>query len=69
VSLIYIPIPGDSCISLYYTEKHTKYIDLKIEVVCMRNSKKVAVVPIIVGALGSIPVSISTRGIKTNKVC
>ena len=49
--LIDTAIPGDSCLSHKYTEKHTKYVDLKIEVARMWNSKKVAVVPIIVGVL------------------
>ena len=60
VFLIDIAIPGDSRLSHKYTEKHTKYVDLKIEVVRMWNSEKVAVVPVIVGTLGSISVSLFT---------
>ena len=38
------------------TEKHTKYVDLKIEAAWMWRSRRVAVIHIIVGALGSIPI-------------
>jgi len=61
-----IAIPGDSHLSHKCTEKHAKYVDLKIEVARMWNSQKVAVVPIIVGALGSIPVGLSTYLEKLN---
>ena len=64
--LIDIAIPGDSHPSHKCTEKHTKYVDLKIEVARMWNFKKVAVVPIIIGALGSIPVGLSTYLEKLN---
>ena len=64
--LIDIAIPGDSRLSHKCTEKHTKYVDFKIEVARMWNSKKVAVVPIIVGVLGSIPVSLLTYLEKLN---
>jgi len=66
VFLIEIAIPGDSHLSHKCTEKHIKYVDLKIEVVHMWNSEKVAVVPIIVGALESILVSLSTYLEKLN---
>jgi len=56
VFLIHIAIPDDSCLSHKCTEKHSNYIGLKIEVACMWRCKKVAVIPIIVGALGSIPI-------------
>jgi len=55
-----IAIPGDSRFSHKCTKKYSKYVDLKIEVACMWRCKKVAVVPIIVGALGSIPIDLSS---------
>jgi len=30
-----IAIPNDSCLSHKCTEKHTKYVDLKIEIACI----------------------------------
>jgi len=63
-----ITIPGDSRLSHKCTEKHAKYVDLKIEVARMWNSKKVAVVPIIIRALGSIPVSLSTYNFGETKI-
>ena len=66
VFLIDIAIPGDSYLLHKCTEKLTKYVDLKIEVARMWNSKKAAVVPIIIGALGSIPVNLSTYSEKLN---
>ena len=60
VYLINIAIPGDSRLSCKAVEKHTKYVDLKIEVARMWKSKKVFIIPIIVGALGSIPTDLSS---------
>jgi len=39
-------------------EKLTKYVDLKIEVSRLWKSGKVSVIPIVVGALGSIPIDL-----------
>jgi len=55
VLLIDIAIPGDSRLLIKRTEKLMKYIGLKTEVTRMWKCKKVAVIPIIVGSLGSIP--------------
>ena len=39
-------------------EKLTKYVDMKIEVSRLWKSKKVFVVPIIIGALGSVSIDL-----------
>ena len=49
-----IDIPGDSRLSQKVIDKLTKYVDLKIKVVRVRKCRKVSIIPIIVGALGSI---------------
>ena len=59
VYLIDIAIPGDSRLSQKVVEKQTKYVDLKIEVVRVWKCRKVSIIPIIVGALGSIPKDLS----------
>jgi len=59
VYLIDVAIPGESRISQKTVEKHTKYVDLKIEVSRLWRAKKAFVVPIIIGALGSIPTDLS----------
>ena len=51
VFLIDIAVPGDSRLSHKCAEKHSKYVDLKIEVARMWRCKKVSVVPIIVGCI------------------
>ena len=52
--IIDIAVPGDSRISDKEKEKEEKYQDLKREVKRMWNMRSVIVVPVIVGALGSI---------------
>ena len=51
--LIDISVPSDRNICLKYSEKKTKYKDLEIEV-CRMWKKKTEVLPVIVGALGTI---------------
>ena len=51
--LVDIAIPGDSRLSSKILEKQTRYTDLKIEVEKLW-SVKCMIVPIILGALGSI---------------
>ena len=59
VYLIDIAIPGDSRLSQKVVDKLTKYVDLKIEVVRVWKCRKVSIIPIIVGVLGSIPKNLS----------
>ena len=47
-------IPGDSRINQKEVEKITNYQDLKVEVESLWE-KKTTVVPVVIGALGSIP--------------
>ena len=54
VWLIDVPIPGDSRINQKEVEKITNYQDLKVEVESLWE-KKTTVVPVVIGALGSIP--------------
>ena len=58
VFLIDVAIPGESCISQKSVEKLTKYVDLKIEVTILWKARKVSVIPIVIGALGSIPIDL-----------
>jgi len=51
---MHVAIPDDSRISQKITEKQKKYVDLKMELSQLWQST-VHIVPIIVGALGSIP--------------
>ena len=59
VFLINIAIPGDSRLSHKFAEKHSKYIDLKVEVTRVWKAKRVSTIPIIVGTFGSIPTDLS----------
>ena len=52
--LIDIAIPGDSRLTQKVVEKQTKYMDLRIEITRVWNCRRVFVIPIVVGALGSI---------------
>ena len=52
--LIDLAIPGDSRINQKEVEKITNYQDLKVEVESLWE-KKTTVVPVVIGALGSIP--------------
>eukprot|EP00794_Sanderia_malayensis_P002808 gene2808-biopygen2319 len=52
--IIDIAVPGDSRISEKGNEKVEKYQDLKREIKKMWNTRSAIVVPVIVGALGSI---------------
>ena len=54
VYLIDIAIPEDSRLTQKLVEKQTKYMDLRIEITSVWNCKRVFVIPIVVGALGSI---------------
>ena len=56
--LIDVAIPGGSRLSSKTIEKLTKYVELKIEISRMWRPKKVSVIPIIIGALGSVPVDL-----------
>ena len=56
--MIDVAIPGESHISQKTIEKLTKYVDLKIEISRLWKSKKVFVVPIIIGALGSVSIDL-----------
>ena len=58
VYLLDIAISGDSRLSL---EKQTKYVDLKIEVARVWKCRKATIIPIIVGALSSIPKDLSSH--------
>ena len=58
IFMIDVAIPGESRISQKTVEKLTKYVDLKIEVSRLWKSKKVFVVPIIIGALGSVSIDL-----------
>ena len=53
-----IAIPGDSRITSKVLEKQTRYTDLKIEVEKLWTVKCV-IVPIVVGALGSVPANLT----------
>jgi len=57
VFLIDVAIPGESHIAQKSGEKLTKYVDLKIEVSRLWKTKKVLVIPIIVGAHESVPLT------------
>ena len=59
VYMVDVAIPGESRISQKTVEKLTKYVDLKIEVSRLWRTKKVFVIPIIIGALGSVPTDLS----------
>ena len=56
--LVDIAIPGDSRLSSKLLEKQTRYTDLKIEIEKLWKVKCV-IVPIVVGALGSIPANLT----------
>ena len=56
--LIGVAIPGDGRIAAKFQEKMQKYTDLKFEVRKMWR-QPVSVVPVILGALGSVPPSLS----------
>ena len=55
VYIIDIAIPADKKVNFKQEEKITKYQDLKMEVKRLWKMKRVKVVPVVVGALGSIP--------------
>jgi len=52
--LIGIAIPEGSRLTQKVVEKQTKYMDLRIEITRVWNCRRVFVIPIVVGALGSI---------------
>ena len=55
VSIIDIAVPADKNVAEKEKEKITKYQDLKMEVKRLWRQKRVRVIPVVVGALGSIP--------------
>ena len=55
VSIIDIAVPADKNVAEKEKEKITKYQDLKMEVKRLWKQKRVRVIPVVVGALGSIP--------------
>jgi len=59
VYLIDVAIPGDERMAAKFQEKMQKYTDLKFEVRKMWG-QPVSVVPVILGALGSVPPSLIT---------
>lgn len=61
VTIIDIAVPADTNIAEKEQEKIMKYQDLRMEVKRLWKKKTVTVVPIVVGALGSMP-----RGLKKN---
>jgi hypothetical protein len=61
VTIIDIAVPADRNIKAKEEEKVLKYQDLRIEVKRLWKKKAVKVVPIVVGALGSVP-----QGLKKN---
>ena len=52
--MIVIAIPGDLRLIQKVVEKQTKYMDLRIEITRVWNCRIVFVIPIVVGALGSV---------------
>jgi len=58
VFLIDVAIPGESRIAQKGVEKLTKYVDLKIKVTNLWKARKIFVIPIVIGALGSIPIDL-----------
>jgi len=65
VFLINITVPGDYRIAQRSLEKREKYVDLKIQIGKYWRSAT-SIVPIIVGALGSIPNNLASS---LNKLC
>ena len=57
--MVDVDMPGESCISQKTVEKLTKYVDLKIEMSRPWRTKKVFVIPMIIDALGSVPIDLS----------
>ena len=55
--LIDVAIPGDARVAAKEIEKIVKYQDLAIEVQRLWELRKVKVVPIVIGALGAVPVA------------
>ena len=60
VSLIDVAVPWDTRVEAKATEKLDKYQDLKLELRRLWN-KQVEIVPVIIGALGTIPKSLQTN--------
>lgn len=65
--LIDVAIPGDSRVATKEIEKQVKYRDLAIEVQRLWELKKVKVIPIVIGALGTIPIALK-KHLKDMKV-
>ena len=58
--MIDIAIPGDSRLTQKVVEKQIKYMDLRIEITRVWNCRRVFVISIVVGALGSISKDLSS---------
>ncbi len=56
--LIDVAVPGDARVANKEVEKQVKYRDLAIEVQRLWELKKVKVIPIVIGALGTIPIGL-----------
>ena len=56
--LVDVAVPGDSRVGSKEVEKQIKYRDLAIEVQRLWELKKVKVIPIVIGALGAVPVGL-----------
>ena len=54
VQIIDISIPSDYNVITKRNEKITKYIDLSIEIKKMWNMQKIAIIPVIIGATGTV---------------
>ena len=59
--IIDIAIPGDSRVAEKEREKVEKYLDLKREIARIWFMKKVRVIPVVVGALGTIAKNLDKR--------
>jgi len=64
VHLMDIAIPGDSRLSQKVIEKQTKYLELKNEFSRVWKCRKVCIISVIIGALGSTPRYLSLKLIK-----
>ena len=53
--IVDVAVPGDARVGTKELEKMVKYRDLSIEVQRLWEQKKVKVVPIVIGALGTVP--------------
>jgi hypothetical protein len=66
--VIDVAIPGDRNVIKKETEKILKYKDLTIEIQCMWNVK-IRVIPVIIGAIGTVSKSFGKYVSDTRKAC